>query len=210
MILLCSSNQSVLNRWKSFLGVEKELHYAFSMEKLWVKLKISTPDVLLIHLALADLDGGKGIDVLRQRYPDIKLMLFADRPDEREGVIYLKKGVFSYCNTYMSPSMLAMVLEVVKSGEVWVGEKLTQFLIKNINGVDVRDDQAVCQEKLSMLTDREHEIALLIGEGESNQRIAYKLEIAERTVKAHLGIIFRKTNTNDRLQLALYVKGYRK
>ena len=105
--------------------------------------------------------------------------------------------------------MLAMVLEVVKSGEVWVGEKLTQFLIKNINGVDVQNDQAVSHDKLSMLTDREHEIALLIGEGESNKRIASKLEIAERTVKAHLGIIFRKTNTNDRLQLALYVKGYR-
>ena len=209
MILLCSSNQSVLNRWRSIPDAESNVRYARSMEQLWDSLEIERPDLLLIHLALADLGGEQGIDDLRQRYPNVRLMLFADRPDEREGVIYLKKGAFSYCNTYMSPSMLAMVLEVVKSGEVWVGEKLTQFLIKNINGVDVRDDQAVCQDKLSMLTDREHEIALLIGEGESNKRIASKLEIAERTVKAHLGIIFRKTNTNDRLQLALYVKGYR-
>ena len=55
------------------------------------------------------------------------------------------------------------------------------------------------------LTDREREIARLIGQGSSNKRIALQLAIAERTVKAHLTEIFRKTGAVDRVKLALMV-----
>jgi DNA-binding CsgD family transcriptional regulator len=44
-----------------------------------------------------------------------------------------------------------------------------------------------------VLTPREIEIARLIGQGASNKRIARQLSITERTVKAHLTMIFRKT-----------------
>jgi DNA-binding NarL/FixJ family response regulator len=48
----------------------------------------------------------------------------------------------------------------------------------------------------------------LIATGASNRRIAEKLNISERTVKAHLGGIFKKIGINDRLQLALYMNKY--
>ncbi|TAN79521.1 MAG: response regulator transcription factor, partial [Gallionella sp.] len=57
------------------------------------------------------------------------------------------------------------------------------------------------------LTRREHEIATLVGNGESNKQIALRLAITERTVKAHLTEIFRKLDVADRLRLALLVTG---
>ena len=56
------------------------------------------------------------------------------------------------------------------------------------------------------LSDREWEVALLVSKGNSNLEIAAELNISERTVKAHISSIFKKTNTESRLQLALYVK----
>lgn len=60
---------------------------------------------------------------------------------------------------------------------------------------------------LAALTEREKEIALLVSKASSNKRIASRLDVTERTVKAHLSSIFRKTNTHDRLQLALLLNG---
>jgi DNA-binding NarL/FixJ family response regulator len=57
------------------------------------------------------------------------------------------------------------------------------------------------------LTQREYEIATLVGNGETNKQIARRLDITERTVKAHLTEVFRKLDIADRLKLALIVKG---
>ena len=59
--------------------------------------------------------------------------------------------------------------------------------------------------RLANLTEREQEISVLIGSGESNKQIARRLDITERTVKAHLTEIFRKLGITDRLRLALLV-----
>jgi DNA-binding NarL/FixJ family response regulator len=48
-------------------------------------------------------------------------------------------------------------------------------------------------------------MSVLIGGGESNKQIARRLDITERTVKAHLTEIFRKLGITDRLRLALLV-----
>jgi DNA-binding NarL/FixJ family response regulator len=47
---------------------------------------------------------------------------------------------------------------------------------------------------------------MLVGHGESNKRIANRLDITERTVKAHLTEIFRKLQISDRIKLALMMK----
>ena len=66
-------------------------------------------------------------------------------------------------------------------------------------------EQAV-NDLLENLTRREYEIAMLVGKGESNKKIAQHLAITERTVKAHLTEIFRKLQISDRIKLALIMK----
>lgn len=56
---------------------------------------------------------------------------------------------------------------------------------------------------LAALTQREREVALCVARGESNKEIARKLDLAERTIKAHLTGIFEKLGVRDRLRLAL-------
>jgi DNA-binding NarL/FixJ family response regulator len=58
---------------------------------------------------------------------------------------------------------------------------------------------------LESLTKREREIADLVAQGQSNLEIAANLDIAERTVKAHLSSIYEKTKTGSRLNLALLI-----
>jgi DNA-binding NarL/FixJ family response regulator len=61
--------------------------------------------------------------------------------------------------------------------------------------------------RLVYLTEREREIAALVGSGGTNKQIARQLDISERTVKAHLTEVFRKLGIADRLKLALLLAG---
>lgn len=60
-----------------------------------------------------------------------------------------------------------------------------------------------------MLSGREITVAQLVGQGASNKEVARQLDIAERTVKAHLTAIFEKLQVRDRLQLSLRINGVR-
>jgi DNA-binding NarL/FixJ family response regulator len=58
-------------------------------------------------------------------------------------------------------------------------------------------------DELDDLSERELDVAQYVSKGLSNKQIAFEMDITERTVKAHLTSIFKKTNTKDRLSLAL-------
>jgi len=62
----------------------------------------------------------------------------------------------------------------------------------------------------SGLTEREIEVARAAASGASNKEIAIRLDITDRTVKAHLGSVFDKLKLRDRLQLSLLVNGIAK
>ncbi len=60
-------------------------------------------------------------------------------------------------------------------------------------------------DRLTHLTPREREIVRWIVNGDSNKEVGNRLNIAERTVKSHLTVIFRKFGVSGRLQLALFI-----
>ena len=59
---------------------------------------------------------------------------------------------------------------------------------------------------LEGLTDREREVLALVAEGLPNKQIARRLEISEKTVKAHLTSVFRAIGVNDRMQAGLWAR----
>ena len=204
-ILLCSANEGVRQRWRQgateFAGV-RELYAAGEIDPC---LATKNPHLMLLHLTLPGLDGVQGVALLRDKYPHIRLIVFSDMPDDDEGIALLRLGVHGYANTYMLPELFVGVAKLVVSGEVWVGKHLMRRLITDMAAPRQQPGVKGFNQTLNSLTKREWEIALLISQAAHNKRIAAQLKITERTVKAHLSSIFRKTGTHDRLQLSLLV-----
>jgi DNA-binding NarL/FixJ family response regulator len=99
-------------------------------------------------------------------------------------------------------------VNVVQKDEVWAGRKTICHLLEEL--ISSSENKAnhsppPGEVYLRHLTPREHQIALLVGEGACNKEIANRLDIAERTVKAHLTAIFQKLRITDRLRLGLFV-----
>jgi DNA-binding NarL/FixJ family response regulator len=209
-ILLCSSDEDISHRWHESLVEVGELSVATSREALISILKTYQAEVVLIDLKLFAKDYRKLPELLCQRFPNVSFIVLSPMPNDDEGLYLISHGVKGYCNRYISKALLVKAVELVRMNEVWVGRSLLFKLMNRLSTMSLPkdDDQSVKgenDEKLAKLTEREREIAQLIGAGDSNKVIANKLDITERTVKAHLSSIFRKTATKDRLQLGLLI-----
>lgn len=131
------------------------------------------------------------------------LIVASSTANDEEGLRFLEAGVSGYCHAYAPPATLRQILEVVASGEQWVGRSLLNRLLRSLEKTRKQSET----HWLSLLSERERAVARMAASGESNQSIADALNITERTVKAHLTSSFEKLGVSDRLQLALKVHG---
>lgn len=198
-LVLCSTDNGLLKRWKSILESDFQLHQVAATQQLQALLQQNEILFLLIHRPFLELKEMREMVFGEQQ----KVIIASDQPNEDEGLWCLRRGAAGYLNTYSSPQRLREAVQAVQAGHVWVGHSLMQRLIQTAASHDDEEIDAFEKGQQYGLTTRELEIAKLITAGSSNLEIAADLNIAESTVKAHLGAIFKKTETEGRLQLAL-------
>jgi len=201
-ILLSSANDSVIDRWKGLLKDKYDLDQANTLSELRSCCTDEKFALILLHRPLVDTETFVEI---RRLNPLCRIFLLSDKPNEEEGLTFLKLGIVGYANTYISAERLAEATRIVSSGAVWLGQKVMQRLILDSYNRAKEKAASDSEEKLKSLTTREKEIANLIAQGQSNLEIAANLDITERTVKAHLSSIYEKTKTGSRLNLALLI-----
>lgn len=196
-LFLCSNISNVLDRWQQFLEAEYTLTSAVTISEIRDKIKDTEFDLIIIHRLLVDLNFLNDLK-------GVPFIVLTDKPDDYEAVEVLRKGSLAYANTYMSQVRLLEAVKVALSGRVWIGRDLLQKIILGTSSSAT--SKTVAGRTLDQLSEREREVAGLIGKGRSNLEIAADLEISERTVKAHVSTIFKKTSTTSRLQLALLMR----
>ena len=134
--------------------------------------------------------------------PTSHFVAMSARPHAAEGIALLRAGATGYCNRLAAPGVLNALVTSVDHGEIWAGKQVTDHLLR----AAIADAPVTEAGDLdSRLTPREQQIAQQVAAGLSNKVIAADAGITERTVKAHLNSIFRKTGIRNRVQLALAV-----
>jgi len=200
MLMLASANDTLLERWRSSLG--ETCRKASDASSLAEALRAKPSALVLLHLVLPGLGGVEGVTALHKAWPDAPLLVLSDLPAEQEGRALMRHGIRGYANAHINARLLAKAVRVIRRGEVWVGRRLMQHLIEELT------HQEPLHPSLESLTPREREVADLVATGLCNKRVAQRLSVSERTVKAHMTAILQKTGAGDRLALALLVKGH--
>ncbi|OGQ94762.1 MAG: hypothetical protein A2521_16735 [Deltaproteobacteria bacterium RIFOXYD12_FULL_57_12] len=204
-ILLCSHNELIRKRWDELLSPQYQLVEAASLGELEAVLAAEKIELLLLHRTMVDMNITAQV---RRQNPRCKIFLLSDRPDEDEGLSFLKLGIVGYSNTYISPPRLSEAVRIVLAGSVWIGQQVMQRLIRETLAAASGASAGVSYQApavLDSLTTREREIAEMVARGQANLEIAANLGITERTVKAHLSAVYTKTGTGSRLNLALLI-----
>lgn len=209
MILIASSDTEMATRWHQLLSTSYSIYEVDVHDRraLDVCLKKVPFDVLVVDLQLLGDSGVNEIASLREIQPHLNIVIMARVPDEREEISAIIFGAKAYCSFNIELTILPKVIKTVMENELWVDRKFVTRLLSEIEDIThAKHQEAKHLDKgIATMTPRECEIAALVATGSSNRKIAEQLSISERTVKAHLGVIFRKIGITDRLQLALYM-----
>ena len=209
MILMASPSAVLLARWEHALSGLAPVHTVGDMISLATRMAQTAPQVLLLDLDLSGLRGANTVRCLGNSSPATRIVALGGLvPDDSE-LAYFKAGARGFCRNDIDPQLLKRVVVAVQIGELWIRRSLTSRLLAELGARsdDGRGPRRVVVGRLACLTQREREIAALIGRGDTNKQIARRLAITERTVKAHLSGIFRKLGIADRLKLALLAAG---
>jgi DNA-binding NarL/FixJ family response regulator len=209
LILIAGATRETRRRWRAALtGLPvREVDDARTLAHAVTRLR---PQVVLLDLSLRGLSGVDGVPAIQRASARSRLLLLTPRPNVREAVAGLRAGARGYASRTLDPALLRKAVDVVQKGEVWVGRALVARLVDELGGRGASpngDAVGSALLRLTALTPREHEIALLVAGGGANKEIASELGVVERTVKAHLTAIFRKLGVSDRLRLALLLNG---
>ena len=210
IVLIASAEPGIRKHWAMSVQNSSTIHEASDLGEVERCLSGSRPAVLLLDLDLPHMGGTRGVPALRRLCPSIRIILFAGANDEQQPVCALKAGASGFCTKEINPSHLRKAVKAVQKDELWAGRKTICHLLEELiasNEIRATDSPSPPSEEVYLrhLTPREHQIALLVGEGACNKEISERLNIAERTVKAHLTAIFHKLRITDRLRLGLFV-----
>lgn len=207
MILLISEDKDVSNKWKQALDKKHTVQVINQLADLSGQVENNKPEIVFYHL---DDEGSTSIQKifdLREKLPESKLVVFSAQSNDEQAMELMHAGIQGYSPINIPDSNFEKIAASILGDEIWVGRKLMQRLITELAVKAKANKQESSSPLLEQLTEREREIALQVAKGENNKQIARSLDIAERTVKAHLSSIFQKTEVNDRLKLALLMHG---
>jgi len=150
------------------------------------------PDVILMDVALPDMDG---VEVTRQvlaDYPDIHvimLTMFDDRPTVSAAI---EAGATGYLVKDCTTAEIVEVVNGLASGDTALSSGLAETMLR-----------VARRSTDSSVSTRELEVLQLIAEGASTAEVAAKLYISAKTVKNHLANIYQKLEANDRIQAVM-------
>ncbi len=207
VVLVASAVSGLRKRCRQALNRGYVIHEVADRGDLERLMTDRRPAAVLLDLTLPGLGGPAGIALVQQARPAAKVIVLTGAPDEREGIAVLKAGARGYCHRDIDGPLLGKATDVVLKGEIWVGRKLIPHLLEELTALTEQRRREVpkrTDERLGRVTPRERQIVDLLSAGASNKEIAKRLNVTERTVKAHLTTIFRKLGLSGRLQLALF------
>ncbi|MGH3070755.1 MAG: response regulator [Gaiellaceae bacterium] len=154
------------------------------------------PDVIMMDLAMPRLDGISAMRLLRERVPEARVIVLTSFFDEDRLLPALRAGAAGYLLKNAEPQEVVRAVRTAHAGEALLDPVVAARLVESL-AADGETDP------IDRLTPREREVLVLIARGFANKRIALELDLAEKTVKTHVGHVLSKLGVSDRTQAAV-------
>ncbi|SCG84020.1 response regulator [Proteiniborus sp. DW1] len=166
-------------------------------------LKEKEVDLILMDIRMPIMDGVEATKVIKESYPQIKVLILTTFDEDEYIIQGLKNGADGYLLKDISSEELVKAIQTVYEGSMLLQPDVARKMLRSMEENTPR--KGVELDDFKGLTRREREIALLVGEGKSNKEISEILYITEGTVKNHISKILDKLELRDRTQLALII-----
>lgn len=153
------------------------------------------PDVVLMDLSMPVVDGVEATRRVLAVSPSSRVVVLTSFHDTGRVSEALRAGAVGYLLKDTDPADLLTAIRAAAAGQAPIDPRAAVALLPTV--------EAAPGEQLSR---RERDVLLLIARGWSNRQISRELGIAERTVKVHVGSLFRRIGVLDRTSAALWAR----
>jgi DNA-binding NarL/FixJ family response regulator len=155
------------------------------------------PDVVLMDLLMPDMDGITATTELTRRWPGVRVIAVTSFLEEEKVRAALDAGAAGYLLKDAEADDVAAAIRTVAAGDVALPPAVARTLV-----AATRRPPAPAES----LTAREREVISLVAAGHTNQQIATRLGVTERTARTHVSNILAKLGLSSRTQAALWAE----
>lgn len=193
-VMLVDDHTMVRRGLATFLKVFNDLQLAGEAESGAAAIQLCAeilPDVVLMDMAMPDMDGATATRTIRQQFPQVRIIVLTSFKEGDMVKNALEAGAIGYLLKDVSADELARAIRAAHSGQATLSPQAAQALVEKTSqppppGLD--------------LTEREHEVLALMVEGLNNTQIAGRLTVSPSTVKSHVSNILSKLGVASRTE----------
>jgi DNA-binding NarL/FixJ family response regulator len=160
------------------------------------------PDVVLMDIRMADLDGPAATREILERHPDMRIVTLTVASDDEDVATALRAGACGFVSKGTPIDNVVLAIRAASQGVAWLSPRAAEVVLAR-----VRSDESQPEGDslpIEDLSSRELAVLRLIARGMENAQIAAELGISPRTAKNHVSNILAKLGLPSRVQAAIY------
>jgi DNA-binding NarL/FixJ family response regulator len=169
---------------------------AASLDELTAMLEADgNIDLVLLDLNMPGVQGFSGLMYLRAQYPQIPVVVVSASEDPKTIRRCLDLKASGFIPKSQPASAIRDALKSVLDGGIWIP--------RGVDPKALEPESSILASKMTALTPQQMRVLMMLGEGLLNKQIAYKLDVSEATVKAHVSAILQKLGVDSRTQAVI-------
>jgi DNA-binding NarL/FixJ family response regulator len=158
-------------------------------------------DILLLDIGLPGMSGLEGLPLLREKLPDLDIIMLTTYEEEDMILKALCSGACSYISKKASLEEIVEAIRIVVKGGSYMSPSVAREIVQHLMGGRV--------SKATILSERQKQILELLVEGKSYSAIGKDLFISTETVRSHIKNMYRTLEVNNKAEaIAMYLKGH--
>lgn len=163
------------------------------------------PDVILMDVRMPEMDGVQCTEIIKENYPQIKIIILTTFDDDEFVFSALKHGASGYLLKGISMDDLEEAIKTVVQGGSMINPDVATKVVELFSKMAQSNfDMMIDAKNVEDLNETERKVTHLVGCGMSNKEISGKLSLSEGTIRNYLSSILNKLDLRDRTQLAIW------
>jgi DNA-binding NarL/FixJ family response regulator len=160
--------------------------------------RLQQPDIVLTDIAMKGMNGIELAERIKREFPRTKVIILSMYANEEYVLQALRAGVSGYLLKESAPTELEFALNAVLGGDTYLSPPVSRQVVESYV---VRTGG---EKKPELLTPRQREILVMIGEGRSTRETAALLGVSVKTVETHRAQLMERLNIHDVAGLVRY------
>lgn len=166
---------------------------------------VVAPDVVLLDVLMPGMDGIETCRRMREELPETRVVMLTSHTAEDAVFAAIMAGASGYLLKNTSSRAIVDAIRSVAEGRSTLDPSVTAGVLERLRTTDANSGVPGLRD----LSEREHEVLLLVAEGLTNLEIAERLVLSPHTVRNHVSSILAKLDLRRRSDAAVFATRHR-